>query len=317
MIAQLEQFIKGIKSIKSIEEQLPYFRDFPMATLTTYGVGGTADLLLRPRNSQEIARIVQEANALAIPLFVLGGGANILISDRGIRGIVIDMAMLNNFQISDDILECGAGLAVSSAAQRCAELGYAGLHFLYSMPGSLGGAVWMNARCYGQAVDGALQNVSIVNRAGEEGYYYPTPAEYGYKRSPFQHNGAIITAARFQLEARSPDKIIKEMLTYRADRASKGHFAAPSAGSVFKNNRQWGAPSGVIIDQLGLRGHQIGGARISDQHANIIVNSGGAAAQDIRRLIEFVAQQVYQHYGYQLEREVLYVGDWEDAANDE
>ena len=310
MIAQLEQFIKRI------EGKFSYFRDFPLATLTTYGVGGTADLLLRPRNSQEIANIIQEATNHALPFFVLGGGANILISDRGIRGIVIDMGMLNDFQISNAILECGAGLAVSSAAQRCAELGYAGLHFLYSMPGSLGGAVWMNARCYGQAVDSTLQSVSIVNRAGEEGCYYPTPTEYGYKRSPFQHNGAIITAARFQLQPRSPNEIIEEMLTYRADRARKGHFAAPSAGSVFKNNRQWGAPSGAIIDQLDLRGHQIGGARISDRHANIIINNGGATAQDIRRLTEFVAQQVYNHYGYQFEREVLYVGDWEDASEE-
>ena len=306
MIAKLEQFIK------TIEPHLPFHRQFTLAPLTTYGVGGPADLLVRPHNSTQIVQIVKYCGRHHIPLFVLGGGANILISDKGVRGVVIDMGMLNDFQISDQVLECGAGLAVSSVAQRCAELGYAGLHFLYSMPGSLGGAVWMNARCYGRAVDEVLLDVCMVSSNGEEQIYYPQPTEYGYKRSPFQHNGAIIIGARFQLHRRATEDLIGEMLKYRADRTRKGHFTAPSAGSVFKNNRKWGAPSGVIIDRLGLRGYKIGGAQISDSHANIVINNGHATAHDIRQLIEFMGREVQRQCGYTLEREVLYVGEWEN-----
>ena len=224
MIPQLEQFINTIGATLSC------WREYPLAPLTSYRVGGAADLLVRPRTTTDIARIITRANTLGIPWFALGGGANILISDRGVRGIVIDMASMDSFSIGNSTLECGAGLAVSSAAQRCAEMGYAGLHFLYSMPGSLGGAVWMNARCYGHSVDEVLLSAEIIDRNGREHRYYPNPEEYGYKKTPFQSNGAVIALARFRLHERDYTSVKKEMAYYRADRAAKGHFSAPSAG---------------------------------------------------------------------------------------
>lgn len=285
--------------------------DEPMSRHTTLEVGGPADLYVRPSSEADVRQVVHAAREAAAPVFVLGGGSNILVADRGVRGVVMDMRGFDAVRQEGNRFVVGAGLPISDAAEGAVERGLGGLHFLYSMPGSVGGAVWMNARCYGSSIADVLEEVRLVNETGESEVYQARLDDFSYKSSPFQRRRAVITQTTFRLAPADPAALRAEMETYYTDRESKGHFAAPSAGSVFKNDRAFGKPTGALIDSLGLRGRQIGGARISDRHANIIINTGGARAEDIRRLIELVEARVRDELGLRLEREILLVGDWE------
>ena len=180
------------------------------------------------------------------------------------------------------------------------------------MPGSTGGAVWMNARCYGGEIAAVLTEVAYVARDGTPGRYTPDPRDFGYKISPFQDGGRIITEVSFSVAVQpgSAPALWKQMREIEADRRSKGHFDAPCAGSIFKNDRRFGEPSGKIIDRVGLRGLRRGGAQVSPGHGNIIINTGTASAQDIRDLVTEVQDQVYRATGHLLDPEVLFLGDW-------
>lgn len=281
-----------------------------MAGHTTFRVGGPADLFARPASARDVATLLRWAAEAAVPWFTLGGGSNILVADRGVRGLVIDTTALGGCTVEGERVTAGAGAPISEVAACAAEAGLEGLDFIYAMPGSTGGAVWMNARCYGGEIVDALERVELVEPDGSRGSYEPRSEDFGYKRSPFMNRPAIMTSVSFRLRPGKPESLWQSMREHEADRRAKGHFAAPCAGSVFKNNRAFGNPSGVIIDSLGLRGFAIGGAKVSDLHANIIVNTGSATAAEIRAVIEYVQAQVKDRLGHELEREVLYVGDW-------
>ena len=284
--------------------------DEPLAAHTTFRVGGPADLFARPADAGDVAALLAWANEHEVPWFALGGGSNILVSDRGVRGLVIDTTSLSGIRVEGTTLTAGAGEPVSDVAAFAADRALAGLDFIYAMPGSTGGAVWMNARCYGGEISDVLAGVDLVEPRGERGHYAPQTDDFGYKRSPFMSRAAIMTSVSFRLRPGEPEELWPAMRAHEADRRAKGHFAAPCAGSVFKNNRAFGRPSGAIIDSLGLRGHTIGRAKVSDLHANIVVNTGGATASEIRGVVEHVEQEVAARLGLTLEREVLYVGDW-------
>ncbi len=278
-------------------------------------MGGPADILARPEDEYELADILRYARRQSIPWFVLGGGSNILVSDRGIRGLVIDTTALRGCTLGERGLAVGAGMPMSDASACAADHGLGGLDFVYSMPGTVGGAVWMNARCYDGEIFDVLESVTFVEPDGQTRQYVPRAADFGYKRSPFMSRPGVMTSVSFKLGPADPSVLWEKMRAHEADRRSKGHFDAPCAGSIFKNNRAFGGPSGAIIDRLGLRGFRIGDAKVSDLHANIVVNAGSATASDIRAVIEHVRREVKLRLGFELEREVIYVGDWlEDDA---
>ncbi len=291
--------------------------DEPMSHHTSFRVGGPADVYAAPTSVEDLVTILAEARRAGLPVFAIGGGANILVSDRGIRGVVIDLQRFDTLNeapgksaAGSRRVRAGAGLAMSDVAAWCADHGLGGLDFLYAMPGSVGGSIWMNARCYGTSISDVLTSVEYVGEDGEIHTYTVRQEDFDYKRSPFQRAPWVIIGGLFALTPEDPEAIWERMKGHQHDRTGKGHFSAPSAGSVFKNNRAFGSPTGKIIDELGLRGYQIGGARVSDHHANIIVNTGHATATDIRRLIEYVEQEVARRTGLRLEREVLYAGEW-------
>lgn len=254
--------------------------------------------------------MVQTALREGVPYFILGGGANILVSDQGVSALVISTAGLDSVLHDGEHLKFGTGLPMSRATEVAAAHGLGGIEFLYSMPGSVGGAVWMNARCYGGSISDSLDSVEYFDETGELQVYTTDQRDFAYKRSPFQNRACVMLNASFRLVPTDPQVLRLRMQEYRADREAKGHFRAPSAGSVFKNNHDYGAPSGKLIDSLGLRGLRVGGAEISPEHANIIINTGTATALDIRTLIESVQDIVHKRLGLELEREVLYVGNW-------
>ena len=284
--------------------------DEPLAGHTTFRVGGPADLFARPADARDVATLLAWANEHEIPWFTIGGGSNILVSDRGVRGLVIDTTSLSGVRVEGTTLTAGAGEPVSDVAAFAADHGLAGLDFIYAMPGSTGGAVWMNARCYGGEISEVLAGVDLVDPDSSAGHYAPKSDDFAYKRSPFMSRASVMTSVSFRLRPGEPDELWPAMREHEEDRRSKGHFAAPCAGSVFKNNRAFGRPSGAIIDSLGLRGYTVGRAKVSDLHANIVVNTGDATASEIRAVVEHVQREVAARLGLKLEREVLYVGDW-------
>jgi UDP-N-acetylmuramate dehydrogenase len=293
-------------------------RDEPMAGHTTFKVGGPAEVWARPSAEcfpDFAAALVGKARALGIPLFILGGGANLVAADRGIRGIVLDTTAWTGCDFSEApggqsvFMRVRSGTPADAAADAAAERGWGGLEFLAGMPGSIGGAVWMNARCYERQVSDALLGTEILDESLRRVRVPRAEGAFGYKKSPFQKRDALIMAAEFRLEKRAGEAIRAEMAGFRRDREAKGHYRFPSAGSVFKNNRGFGKPAGKIIDELGLRGLRVGGAQVAPWHGNIIINAGGASAADIRRLTELLEERVKRETGFDFEREIIFVGD--------
>lgn len=285
-------------------------RDEPMAGHTSFRIGGPADLYAVPRTEDAVGRVTEACERAGIPCFLLGGGTNILVADRGIRGVVLDLSTLTGISAEDGRVTVMAGTPVSALAEFALERGLSGMEFAFSLPGTVGGAVWMNARCYDREIADVLE---YAVHLGEDSRPCRIPIErsrWSYKASPYQSLARPILRAAFLLTPGDPVRIEREMREHHEDRVRKGHFLFPCAGSVFKNNRAFGAPTGKIIDSLGLKGTRIGSAQVASFHGNIIVNTGGARAQDVRALIERVEEEVARRLGLSLEREVVLVGDW-------
>jgi UDP-N-acetylmuramate dehydrogenase len=302
--------------------EVEVFYNEPMAKHCTFKTGGPAGCLVRPSGAGFPAftgALLETARIEGINVFILGGGANILVSDAGIRGIVLDTGgwadtvCFGEEERRECTLRFRAGTSLDAAAMIAAKSGLCGLEFLAGMPGSIGGAVWMNARCYGREIADVLVETDVMDFSLSPPRKLRLPAdrsEFGYKRSPFQGREAFILSAAFRLSPDGADQILARMDTNRRDREEKGQYRFPSAGSVFKNNPDFGKPSGKIIDELGLRGLQIGGAQIAPWHGNFIINTGGATAKDIRALAEETAARVKAATGFILEPEILFAGDW-------
>jgi UDP-N-acetylmuramate dehydrogenase len=282
----------------------------PMSGHTSFRIGGPADLYLRPHSVAEAARIASLCAAESLPCFLLGGGTNILVADDGIRGVVLDVSGLDGCEVDGTRVSALSGTPISRVSELARERGLAGLEFAYSLPGSVGGAVWMNARCYDAQMSDVLEYVEFLDDRGVVRRESIDPAQWAYKVSPFQSGGRVILRAGMRLAPGDPGRITALMEDHRADRERKGHFLYPCAGSVFKNNRSFGAPTGKIIDSLGLKGRRIGGAQIAPFHGNIIVNTDQATAREVRDLILIIEQEVERKLGLRLEREVLLVGEW-------
>ena len=290
----------------------------PMSARCTFEVGGPAECFVRPsaQTFRELAPLLAAgAHCEGIPVFVLGAGANIVPADSGIPGIVIDTGAHSGGIVLEDLrMRFNCGTSLDDAAKAAAAAGLSGLEFFAGMPGSIGGAVTMNARCYGLDTAGVLAETEYADYASGVPLLRTETTEaalYGYKESPFRRRRAVILSATFALKAGDPAEIRAAMEGYRRDRRRKGHYRLPSAGSVFKNSPAFGMPVGRLVDLLGLRGLGVGGARVAPWHGNIIVNEGRAAAADIAALTRMLAARVREAVGTAPEPEVLFVGGGE------
>ncbi|MDR1506855.1 MAG: UDP-N-acetylmuramate dehydrogenase [Treponema sp.] len=287
----------------------------PMSAHTTFKTGGPADVWVRPEGGdfpEYSGELILSARNEGIPVFILGGGANIVVAETGIRGIVLDTGGYNAVHGEPGgIVAVQAGASVDDAVRYAASVELSGLEFLAGMPGSLGGAVWMNARCYEKSVSDVLVDTEVIDLGGQFPLRTVVPClqrDFGYKKSPFQNRDALIVGSRFALKKGTAEKIAGEMEEHRLDREEKGHYRFPSAGSVFKNNRKFGRPAGKIIDELGLCGLAVGDAQVAPWHGNIIINRGKAAGSEIKALAELVAGKVRSRLGLELEYEILFIG---------
>ena len=285
--------------------------DEPMAAHSSFRIGGPADLYVLPGDEEEAARVLRVCARESVPVFVLGGGTNILVSDRGVRGVVVDLSRLTGVQADGTLLVAKGGTPISDVADFALGRGLRGMEFAFALPGSVGGAVWMNARCYGGEVSDVLEHADYLDADLQPKRYRMKREDWSYKHSPFLDQGRVILSAGLRLAPGSPAEMQTLMQSHRADRERKGHFLHPCAGSIFKNNRAFGAPTGQLIDSLGLKGIRLGGAQVAPFHGNIFINTGDARASDMLALIERVAGEVRTRLGLELEREVILVGDWE------
>ena len=287
-------------------------RDIPMFMHTTFKTGGKADFYAVPECYEDIIKLLNFAEMYSVPVFILGGGANILVSDKGIRGLVIDMKDISKISFNNNRCSAQAGFSVSDLAKAAAENDLSGLDFIYGMPGSVGGAVWMNARCYDVSISDILISVDYLDNNLEIKSLKDTDLtkNFSYKHSPFQNSSNVILSATFKLEKGNKKSIWNKMEQHKNDRENKGHYKYPSAGSVFKNNRAFGKPTGAIIDSLGLKGYSRGEAEIAKFHGNIIVNKGHARSEDIRNIINYTQKEVDKKLGLKLEPEIQFIGDW-------
>ena len=323
----LRSFIKKINAKTPFSGSLK-FRE-PMSRHTTFKTGGPADLLVRPAKTVFpvwAAALLEAAEQEGIPVFTMGKGANLLVSDKGIRGIVLDTGSWKGAEKEEKesgkwgmvngtlSVKALSGTTVDRLCDWLARRNLAGLEFLAGMPGSIGGAVWMNARCYEKSVNDVLVETEILDESRRTLTVPYCPEDFSYKKSPFQNRKILILSARFSVRpgVQSTDisEIRKEMANHRRDRKEKGHYRFPCAGSAFKNNHSFGEPTGKIIDDLGLRGFSKGGATIAPWHGNLIINTGGAHSSDIRSLMEETAKKVREARGFELEPEIIFVGEW-------
>ena len=286
-----------------------------MADHTTFKTGGAAELWIRPEGDcfpEYTAVLLESARNEGIPVFILGGGANIVVSDKGVQGIVLDTAgysgeIENKEPGKKTTVWFRAGTSTDYAVEYAADRGLSGLEFLAGMPGSIGGALWMNARCYETEMADVVREVQFLED-GKLTDYISKKEDFSYKKSPFQERNCLILNGSFALEAGDPVLIKKEMEEHRKDRELKGHYRFPSAGSVFKNTRSFGRPTGIIIDELGLKGLAVGDAQVAPWHGNIIINRGKASSAEIMSLVELLEARVRETVGLELEREILFVG---------
>lgn len=277
--------------------------DEPMARHTTLAVGGPARWLFRPADEAALIRAMA-AIPVGIPILPLGRGSNMLIPDAGFDGLVLDLSALARLSIEDHGVTAGAGVRMGKLAQAAANHGLTGLEFMATVPGDVGGGIAMNAGAFGQQVSDTLQSIRILDRCGQASELPASTLSMRYRHTTLPE-GSVVLAASFSLEPGDAEAIRERMRAMRAQRSDTQPLAWPNCGSVFKNPE--GDHAARLVEAAGLKGHTIGGARISEVHANFIVNDGSASAADVLALIEKARQEVQARFGVTLEPEVRIV----------
>ena len=287
-------------------ERFEAIANAPMREYTTLKLGGPADWLAFPRSGEEIAGMFREARDRNLPVTVIGSGSNLLVLDGGIRGLVICIGK-NMRQITREgnIIRAQAGAMLGSVAMEAAEAGLQGLEFASGIPGTVGGGVTMNAGAYCGEIVQVVRNVRGIYPDGARICLTREEMDFGYRHSVVMEKGFIVTEATFELEPGNPALIRARMSELNARRAEKQPLDLPSAGSAFK--RPEGYYASALIDQCGLKGYSIGGARVSEKHAGFLVNTG-KSSRDFVNLMRKVQEIVEERAGVRLEPEIRIIG---------
>ena len=281
----------------------------PMSRHTTFRIGGDADFFLTPSNEADLAKLLEFIGKENIPYFILGNGSNILVGDKGFRGAVIcphkkmDTVLCRENEV---YAECGAFLSKAASAAAKAEL--CGLEFASGIPGTVGGAVYMNAGAYGEEMSGVIKTVKYIDTDGKVLEVPANECGFGYRKSIFTDSGKVILSCTFELKHGNADEIKAKTADLTQRRVTKQPLDKPSAGSTFK--RPEGHFAGGLIEQAGLKGYSIGGAAVSEKHAGFVINTGSATASDVIALIGYIKKTVYEKYGVMLEPEVKLIGEF-------
>lgn len=279
-------------------------RDVPMSRYTTFRIGGNAAVMLTPSDDEQLASIIKECKKENIKPFILGNGSNMLISDAGLNTVVINMCRPEPKieLVSGDTIVCDAGITMSKACNFALENGLTGLEFAFGIPGSAGGAAYMNAGAYGGEMKDVLVECRHIDLDGNIGSLKGEELGLSYRTSAYEHNGFIITTLVMKLQKGDKNEIKAKMQELLQRRKDKQPLEYPSAGSTFK--RPVGYFAGGLIEECGLKGFSVGGAQVSEKHAGFVINKGGATAKDVLDLIKYVQNKVFEEKGVMLEPEV-------------
>lgn len=301
----------------------------PLANKSTFKVGGTADLFIKPINYysfQIVLSVLLETNT---KFYILGGGSNIVFPDH-FEGVIISTQSFSEIDYMEAencpedfgkidltpnqcLVTCFSGTSIATLVNFCSKNNIHGVEHFAGLPGTVGGALYMNARCFETSISDILFSTTYMSLETPKvklHHILKNADDWDYKKSPFQDGKSFITTATFVLEQQSEaehEQIESECKKYIAERVDKGHFKYPSAGSVFKNNRNYGKPSGKIIDEAGLKGYQIGGAQIAPFHGNFIINVNKATQKDILDLVTYTQNCVKEKFNFDLEPEIIFL----------
>ncbi|MBO5617598.1 MAG: UDP-N-acetylmuramate dehydrogenase [Pseudobutyrivibrio sp.] len=278
----------------------------PMKAHTTFRIGGPADILIEPAYC-DITAILHLLKEEDVPFTVIGNGSNLLVSDDGIEGVVIALGKKSGeITISGDTIVAEAGALLSTVANAAADAGLTGLEFASGIPGTLGGAVYMNAGAYGGEIKDVLESVTVLNADFEKQVYNPKDLDLSYRHSALMEIGGFVTDVVIKLTPGDKDEIKAKIEEIRNQRVSKQPLNYPSAGSTFK--RPEGYFAGKLIDDAGLRGYSVGGAQVSEKHCGFVINKDNATAKDVLQLMQDVDDNVYNKFGVHLTPEVRIIG---------
>ncbi len=299
-----------VRSVLEILDESMVLCKEPMSKHTTFRIGGPADILLTPESAEQIDALCQLFRREKIPFLILGNGSNVLVGDKGIRGVVIQMG--NRFatcEVSGNILKAQAGIKLSRLAAVALEHNLTGLEFAAGIPGTFGGALFMNAGAYGGEMSQVVTSVTYLDTDGAVKEVSAEECKFGYRTSIFTKNPELIVlGGTLKMEEGDASQIRAKMDDFAERRVSKQPLHLPSAGSTFK--RPEGHFAGKLIQDAGLMGFRVGGASVSEKHAGFVVNDQGATAKDVRNLMEEVQKRVMAEYGVMLEPEVRFLGEF-------
>lgn len=292
-----------------IVDEMRVLCDEPMKKHTTFRVGGPADYFVMPKTIEEVQQVVALCKQEEMPYYVLGNGSNLLVGDMGYRGVIIQIYKeMNNIQVEGTTIKAQAGALLSKIGSAALEAGLTGFEFASGIPGTVGGAVVMNAGAYGGEMKDILARATLLTQEGEVLTLYNEELELGYRTSLVAKKNYIVLEAEYQLQYGDRGAIRARMDELKVQRVTKQPLEYPSAGSTFK--RPEGYFAGKLIQDAGLRGFQVGGAQVSEKHCGFVVNTGTATAADIKKLITQVSDRVWKEFGVVLEPEVKVLGEF-------
>ena len=295
------QKLTGILSEEKIR------RDEPMKTHTTFRVGGPADYFVMPETAEEVQRVTELCRTEEVPCYVIGNGSNLLVSDDGYRGVILQIyRSMSGISVQGNIIRAQAGALLSAIAAKACENSLTGFEFAAGIPGTIGGASVMNAGAYGGEMKDVLKSVTVLDSAGQVRRIDRENLEMGYRTSIISREGYITLEAEIELSAGNPEEIRARMDDLRTRRVTKQPLEYPSAGSTFK--RPEGYFAGKLIQDAGLAGFQVGGAKVSEKHCGFVINTGNATAADIHSLMRQGSAKVEEKFGVALEPEVKRLG---------
>lgn len=298
-----------IDKLLTIVDKNNVYLDEPMSKHTTFRIGGNADVFIEIA-ADEIEKVIEACNDEDVAYTVIGNGSNVLVGDKGIRGVTISIGKrMSNIKVEDDVVEAEAGALLSKTANNALNANLSGMEFASGIPGSVGGAVLMNAGAYGGEIKDILVSANVLTPKGVVKCYSKEELELSYRHSKIMDEGGIILSAKFNLESGVYDDIKSTMQELNGRRVDKQPLNYPSAGSTFK--RPEGHFAGKLIEESNLRGYRVGGAMVSEKHCGFVINYDNASAMDVRNLMNDVSKKVYEDSNVRLEPEVRFIGEFE------
>lgn len=297
----LKEYIESV-----FEKQDIYFQE-PMSRHTSFRTGGEADCLLQIRNVVQLQKILSYLRRTGNEYFLLGNGTNLLVSDRGYQGVVLQMGEgLSGISVEGEKIRVQAGALLSKTAKTAMDAGLAGMEFASGIPGSIGGGIVMNAGAYDGEMKQIVEQVTVLNEDGELMELDCDTMEFGYRTSVIRNRPFVVVEALLSLQRGDPEQILAKMADFAQRRRAKQPLEYPSAGSTFK--RPEGYFAGKLIMDSGMRGRRVGGAQVSEKHCGFIVNTGNATSEDVAELIMEVQERVKERFGIMLEPEIVKLG---------